>query len=196
MNIVKSYYSASISNNVRVQYAVYKSVHPLFAKWMREKHKKILKDPPCSLILDLIENKKSMWIDSFGYCFNTYNTNIISIEGVRARNLLKGISNIYIRPNLNNLKIHEELLETFKPEIVIYFKSQLFKYLTVPELINKISELKSIYANQELCIYLDLLFIDFNKLKYPMQHIIDQIQQSFPNITVKRFVLTELLINI
>jgi len=197
MNTVKSYYSARVLNNVRVQYSKYKVSHPLFAKWMREKHKKIQKELPNSLILDLIENKKSMWIDSFGYCFNTYNPDIISIEYFgRSSTLLKGIPNIYFRPNLHNLTHHAELLETFKPEIVVYFKSQIFKYLTVPELINKISGLKTIYTTQVLCIYLDLQFIDFNKLKYPITHIIDQIQQSFPNATLKRLALTELLINI
>jgi hypothetical protein len=175
---------------------MYKAGYPLFAKWMREKHKKILTDLPYSLILELIENKKSMWIDSFGYCFNTHNPNIISIEGIRRRHLLKGIPNIHFRIDLNGLETHEELLKTFKPEVVVYFKSPIFKYLTVPVLINKISELKNIYANQELCICLGLQFIDFNKLKYPITHIIDQIQQRFPNATLKRLSLTELLINI
>ena len=197
MNILKSYYNARVLNNVRVQYSMYKANHPLFAKWMREKHKKIQKELSDNLILDLIENKKSMWIDSFGYCFNTYNSDIISIEDFRrSSNLLKGIPNIYFRPNLHNLIHHEELLETFKPEIVVYFKSQIFKYLTVPELIKKISGLKNIYATQVLCIYLDLQFIDFNKLKYPITHIIDQIQHSFPNATLKRLAFTGLLINI
>jgi len=196
MNTVKSYYDANVVKRVRVQYSRYKSGHPLFAKWMRQKHKKIEKDLPDSLILDLIENKKSMWVDSFGYCFNTYNPNIISIEGVRGRNLLQKIPNILFRPSLNNLKIHEELLETIKPEIVVYFKSEIFKYLTVSELVNKISGLKNIYAKQGLCIYMDLQFIDYNKLKYPITYIIDEIQQSFPNATLKRIVLTELLISL
>jgi hypothetical protein len=196
MNTLKSYHSRGMLTNIRVQYSTYKGGYPLFAKWMREKHKKILTDIPYSSILEIIKNKKSMWVDSFGYCFNTHNPNIISIEGIRRAYLLKGIPNIYFRPNLNNLKMHEELLETFKPEIVVYFKSPIFKYLTVPELINKISGLKNIYANQRLCIYLDLTFIDFNKLKYPITHIMDQIQQSFPNATLKRLGLVELLINI
>lgn len=196
MTVLKSYHGASTLNNVRVQYAKYKGGHPLFAKWMREKHKKINRDPPYSFILDIIENKKSMWIDSFGYCFNTYNPNIISIEGIREGNLLKGIPNTYFRPNLHRLEMHEELLQTFKPEIVVYYKSNIFKYLKVSELIRKMSELKGVYAEQELCICFDLQFIDFNKLKYPITHIIDQIQQSFPNATLKRLFLTEVLINI
>jgi len=196
MNTLKSYSSRNVLTNVRVQYTIYKAGHPLFAKWMREKHKKIQKDIPYSLILDLIENKKSMWIDSFGYCFNTYNPNIISIEEIRTTKLLKGIPNTYFRHNLHDLRIHEELLKTVQPEIVVYFKSKIFKYLTVPELINKIAELKDIYTEQGLCIFLDLQFIDFNKLKYPITHVIDQIQHSFPNATLKRLALTELLINI
>jgi hypothetical protein len=196
MNTVKSYYEANVLGSVRVQYSMYKVGHPLFEKWMRQKHKTIQKDQPDSLILDFIDNKKSMWIDSFGYCFNTYNPNIISIEEISRANLLKGIPNTYFRYNLHDLKTHEELLKTVQPEIVVYFKSQLFKYLTVPELVNKISELKNIYNKQGLCIYLDLQFIDFNKLKYPITHIIDQIQQSFPNAILKRLGLTGLLINI
>jgi hypothetical protein len=196
MNTVKSYYDANVLNRVRVQYSMYKVGHPLFAKWMRQKHKKIQKDLPDSLILDLIENKKSMWIDSFGYCFNNYNPDIISIEEISIVNLLKGIPNTYFRHNLHDLRIHEELLKTVQPEIVVYFKSQIFKYLTVPELINKIVELKNIYTNQTLCIYLDLQFIDFNKLKYPITHIIDQIHQQLSNATLKRLALTGLLINI
>jgi hypothetical protein len=68
--------------------------------------------------------------------------------------------------------------------------------LTVPELINKIAELKDIYTEQGLCIYLDLQFIDFNKLKYPITYIIDQIHQQLANATLKRLALTGLLINI
>lgn len=196
MTTVKSYYNVHVLDSVRVQYSTYKLGHPLFEKWMRQKHKKIQKDLPDSLILDLIENKKSMWIGCFGHCFSIYNSNIISIEEISKANLLKGISNIYFRHDLYSLTTHEELLKTFKPEIVVYFKSHYFRYLTVPELINKIAEVKNIYSNQGLCIYLDLQFIDFNKLKYPIRHIVDQIQQGFPNATLKRLVLTELLINI
>ena len=44
MTTVKSYYEANVLDRVRVQYSMYKVGHPLFAKWMQQKHKKIQKD--------------------------------------------------------------------------------------------------------------------------------------------------------
>ena len=192
---MRSYYDLPARINIRNQYTVYKRSHPLFEKWMKQKHKKIQKNPTDDLILDLVENKKSIWIDSFGYCFREYNKNIISIEWDTVGDLLKYIPYVHTRTDLHNTQTHEELRQTYQPEIVVYFKSTIFKYLTLPELINKIKELKQIYI-VEMCILVDLTFIDYNKLKYPIPDIINQLQDALPNSVLKRLSLTELLINI
>ena len=200
---MKSYFDQPLLDSTRILYSRYKSGHVLFDKWMREKHKTIEKSSTDNLILNSIGDRKSLWIDSFGHCFKVYNPNIISIEGIHNANLLKGIPYVYFRANLQNIETHHELAETFKPEIIVSYRTEIFKYLTIPKLIKKIFDLKNIY-NAELCIYMDLQFIDYNKLKYPITYIIDEIRQQLPNATVnrlhnatlKRLVLTELLINI
>lgn len=192
---MKSYFDAPLLDSTRILYSRYKASHVLFDKWMRQKHKTIQKSSTDNLILDSIGDRNSLWIDSFGHCFKSYNPKIISIEGMHTGNLLKGIPYVYFRGNLNIVDTHIELAKTFQPEIVVSYKTQLFKYLTVPELVQKITEFKSIY-NAEICIYMDLQFIDFNKLKYPIVDITNQIQQKLPDATIKRLILTELLINI
>lgn len=192
---MKSYSDSQLKTNIRPQFTLYKGTHPLFRKWMSEKHKTIVKEEVHEIILQRIGNKRSLWIDSFGHCFNSYNTNIISVEYMRVQNLLKGLPNIYCRPNLDSLTTHIELAETFDPEIVVYFKSLLLHYVTIPELVQKITEIKDVY-NVPICVYLDLIYINYNKMKYPINDIVQQINEQLPNATLKRFFLTDLLINI
>jgi hypothetical protein len=161
---------------------------------MRQRHKTIQKDDIDDLILSFTQGKRSLWVDSFGHCFSSQYPNIISIEPIFAQQMLKTIPNTYCRQNLKDLSTHHELKDTFKPEIVVYFKSTLFKYITVPELIKQVSDFSKIYP--ALCIYIDLQFIDFNKIKYPIDHIIQQIQDGLPEATLKRLPLKGLLINI
>ena len=189
-----NYSDLNIVSSIRVQYSLYKATHPLFQKWMRQRHKTIQKDDIDDLILGFTQNKRSLWIDSFGHCFLGHDPNIISIEPVFAQPMLKAITNTYCRPNLQDLETHIELAETFKPEIVVYFKSTLFRYITVPELIKQVSDFRKIYP--ALCIYIDLQFIDFNKIKYPIDHVMQQIQKGLPEATLKRLPLKGLLINI
>jgi len=188
---MKSYEDGTLTHSVRQIYSLYKANHPLFDEWMRSKHKPITCLDINNTILNLISDKKSIWIDSFGYGLSD---NFISIEHYRFHSLLGNLSNIYFRQGLHNIKTYNELIQTFNPEIVVYYKSEFFKYLTVSELIAKLKELKSIFNN--LIIYMDLLYIDYNKLKYPITHVISQIHEIFPKSIIKRYALSGILINI
>ena len=188
---MKSYHNGTLTHSIRQIYSLYKENHPLFRLWMLSKRRTTAVSNINNTILNIISDKKSMWVDSFGYGLST---NCISVEQYHYRPPLKNLPNIYFRKNLNNINTCKELVQTFNPEIVVYYKSEFFKYLTVPELIAKLKELQSIYNN--LIIYMDLLHTDYNKLKYPVTHIISQIHESFPDSIIKRHALSAILINI
>jgi len=189
-----NYKDLSLIGSIRVQYSLYKSTHPLFQRWMRQRHKTIQKDDIDDLVLEYTRDKKSLWIDSFGHCFSKYDPKIISIEPVFAQAMLKTIPNIFCRGDLQNPDTHQEIAKTFNPEIVVYFKSTIFKYITISKLTENVLALRNIYP--ALCIYIDLQFINYNKIKYPVNNVIQQIQENLPSATLKRLPLNGLLINI
>jgi hypothetical protein len=185
---MKSYEDGTLTQSVQQVQSLYGATHPLFKQWTDDsKNQSIIE----SMILNNIGNQKSMWIDSFGHGLSP---NFISIEQNHYSTALENLSNVYFRKELNNIKTYQELVQTFNPEIVVYYKSEFFKYLTLPELIGKITELSRVYT--KLIIYTDLMFMDYNKLKYPIENLIIQITDQIPEMTVKRHGLFEILINI
>lgn len=185
---MKSYEDGTLIQSVHQVYSLYKATHPLFKQWDdHNKNQSIIQRK----ILDRISNQKSMWIDSFGYGLSS---DFISVEQDHYSSALENLSNVYFRKELNNIEIHKELYQTFNPEIVVYYKSDFFKYLTLPELVSKIEELVQIYS--KLVIYMELTFIDFNRLKYPTKHILSSLEDSFSNSKIEHYGLNDILINI
>ena len=168
--------------------SLYSATHPLFKQWTdSNKNQSNIE----SMILNIISNQKSIWIDSFGHGLSP---EFISVESDTYSTILKSLGNVYFREELNNIATCRELVQTFNPEIVVYYKSQFFKYLTLPDLVSKITELAQEYS--KLVIYMDLVFIDYNKLKYPIENLIIQMTRQIPEMTLKRHGLTGILINI
>ena len=60
-----------LKSDIRTNYALYKNSQPLFKKWIKEKHTKITTDKYSEFILDNLPEGRSLWIDSFGYCFKS-----------------------------------------------------------------------------------------------------------------------------
>ena len=185
---MKSYEDGTLTQSVQQVQSLYGATHSLFKQWTdSSKNQSIIQ----RIILNNIGNQKSMWIDSFGHGLSP---NFISVEQNHYSTILENLSNVYFRKELNNIKTCQELVQTFNPEIVVYYKSEFFKYLTLSELVSKITELVQVY--NKLVVYTDLMFMDYNKLKYPIENVIMQMTEQIPEITVKRHSLSEILINI
>jgi hypothetical protein len=185
---MKSYENGTFIQSVSQVHSLYIANHPLFKQWTTGRVNQTFIH---RAILDRTANQKSMWIDSFGYGLSP---DVISIEQDHYSIALENLPNVYFRKELDNIETCRELSQTFNPEIVVYYKSEFFKYLTLPELVGKITELAQIYS--KLVIYMELKFIDFNKLKYPTKHVLSSLQDSLPICKIEHYGLNEILINI
>jgi hypothetical protein len=185
---MKSYEDGTLTQTFQQVNSQYSITHPLFKQCIDSNHSEL---DTQRLILNLISNQKSIWIDSFG---RGLSPDFISIEQDQYSIALENFSNVYFRKDLNNIKTHNELMQTFNPEIVVYYKSEFFKYLTVPELVSKITELVYVYG--KLIIYIDTVFMDYNKLKYPINNVIIQMRKLIPGARIKRQDSGGILINI
>lgn len=190
---MKTYSDGTLTKSIRQSYSLYKTTHPLFKFWMESKHKTIPQIGIHQTLLEITKDKTSLWIDSFGYGLHKYDNNIISIEHDSHLSLLQNLPNVHFRKGFNDPMHLREWRRAFKPEIVVYFKSSFFKYLTVSELIDRILMHKKVFNS--ICIVLDPKFIQYNKLKYPLEHILTELRTQFPGSIVERKGLTELLIN-
>jgi type IV secretory pathway VirB6-like protein len=183
---MKSYQDGTVIQSAI--YPLYKATHPLFKHWEEDNSNQPIIH---RVLLDIIDNQKSMWVDSFGYGLSIDN---ISIEKDVFQPILNNLTNIYFRKELNDIETHRELKQTFNPEIVVYYKSEFFKYLTIDELINKITELRQIYS--KLVVYMDSTFIDYNRLKYPKKHVLSHLQDNLSGCKIEHYALNHILINI
>lgn len=190
---MKTYSDGTLINGIRQTYSLYRNTHSIFNFWMETKHKTVSVPGMYQTVLDITKDKTSLWIDSFGYGLHKYDNNIISIERDCHQHLLQNLPNVHFRKGFFEPMNLREWRRTFKPEIVVYFKSNFFKYLTVAELVDKIQLHKKVFNN--ICIVLDPKFIQYNKLKYPLEHILTDLRTRFPNGVIERKGLTELLIN-
>jgi hypothetical protein len=182
---MKSYLDGTLTPSAI--YSLYKANHPLFESWEKNNKQPITHD----LLLDTVANQKSMWVDSFGYSLCP---DSISIEKDVFQPHLSNLTNIYFRKELDEVETHRELAQTFDPEIVVYYKSEFFKYLTIDELINKITELRQIY--NKLVIYMDLTFVDYNRLKYTKNHVLSSLENNLSGCKIERCALNDIVINI
>ncbi len=185
---MKSHQDGTFIQSVSHVHSLYSETHPLFKQWSESNISQTFINRS---ILDRISNQKSMWIDSFGYGLLP---DCISIEQDSYSIALENLPNVYFRKELDNIETCRELVQTFNPEIVVYYKSEFFKYLTLSELVSKITELVHIYSR--LVIYMELKFIDFNKLKYTIKDVVASLQASLPMCKIERYGLNDILINI
>ena len=182
---MKSYENGTLTQSAI--YSLYKVNHPLFEYWEATNNKQPMIH---RIILDIIANQKSIWVDSFGYGLSPNN---ISIEQKQYQPTLKNLTNIYFRENLNDIETHKELSQTYNPEIVVYYKSGFFKYLTIDELVIKITELRQVYS--KLLIYMELTFIDYNRLKYPKNYVLSHLEDNLFGCIIEHNGLNDILIN-
>jgi len=109
MKVIKSYTEASslnlfFNNSKKVLFSMYSASKENFKYWLvQRKNKKISLSKKQEVILNLLDNKTSIWLDGFGFALRNFNNKIISIEQYLFKNILNKIKNnnyIYFFNNL------------------------------------------------------------------------------------------------
>lgn len=125
-------------------------------------------------ILDLLPNdKKSVWIDSNG---DGINSNIIAFENIKWKGIFKS-TNIKYYKNFYSQTLSQAIKKYIKPSSIVICESCEFRYINEQKLIDNINFLIRSYPIK-LLIYIDTVFIDFNKLKYSSKYIIEKTKES------------------
>ena len=170
-----------LKSDIRTNYALYKNSQPLFKKWIKEKHRKITTDKYSEFILDNLPQGRSLWIDSFGYCFKSYNPNIYSIELKMRECFLKNLPDILCEDGFYKIMdMHINYAKTLNPTSLVLYDSGLLKYYNIDEYIAFFKNMQNIYKIP-IFIKLNLLFADFNRLKYNYNDIGNMMESTIPS---------------
>ena len=185
MRIIKSYAEANslnlLKNSKRVLFSMYSVSKENFKYWLvARKNKKISVSKRQEIILNLLDNKTSIWLDGFGFALRNFNNKIVSIEQQRFKNILNKIKNnncIYFSNNLFSDKSLNIINKKFISNVVVV-DFQIFEYTTLLEIINFLKNLYKIFKERKLIICIDLKKIDFNKLKFTNNEILEEILKN------------------
>lgn len=123
-------------------------------------------------ILKLLPQGPSVWIDSNGVDINS---NIIAFENIKNKDILES-KNIRYYKNIFSKTLYQVINKYIKPSSIV-FLSEEFKYISDNQLIDNINFLKE-YIPCKIIIHINTIFIDFNKLKYPITSIIEKIKKN------------------
>ncbi len=174
-----------LKSDIRTNYLLYKNSHSLFRKWIKEKHKKILTDKYSQFILDNLPIGKSVWFDSFGYCFKSLNKDIYSVELRMRESFLKNLPDVLCEDGFyENMDIHRYYATTLNPKSIVLYDSGMLKYYNIEEYVSFFKNMQEIY-NVPIFIKLNLVFLDFNRLKYKYSDVGDIIKTMLPESKIE-----------
>ena len=114
---------------------------------------------------------KSVWIDSNG---DATNPNVLAFENEKWKGIFDPHMPIKFYKYFNSPTLVQAINKYIKPTSVVIYQSEEFRYLTPEELQYKIEFMVDSYPTK-IFIYIDMLGIDFNKLKYSYTHIIESV---------------------
>ena len=166
MKIIESYNDFELTVDSKKK--VYESMH-------EQKHN--------DFITKLLPKGKSVWIDS---CGDSYNPNIVAFEESKWKGIFDPKKLIKYYSSLKSPTFIQAINKYINPTSIVMYESEAFRYVTVEEIQDNISYLLDSF-NCKLIIYLDMRFIDFNKLKYSHEHILQTINQNFKIHTIDNF---------
>ena len=171
-----------LKSGSRTNYSLYRNSQPLFKKWIKEKHRKITTDKYSQFILDNLPAGRSLWIDSFGYCFKSYNKDIYSIELKMRESFLKNLPDIRCEDGFyENMNFHRNYAKTLNPKSIVLYDSGMLKYYNVEEYVSFFKNMQEIY-NVPIFIKFNLVFADFNRLKYRYSDVGNVIESMIPDV--------------
>jgi hypothetical protein len=131
-------------------------------------------NPTRTEILDLVPNGKSVWFDNRGQYFSK---NAIVFEQHKWKQVLQAKGNdkdVYFYKNFFSPTMVGVINRYIKPASVVINHSTHFKYVTPEELTNNLKFLIDSYR-VKILVSLNMLWIDFNKIKYTNQSVVNQV---------------------
>ena len=181
-------YSNTLTNK-RTQYSLYKATHPLFNQWMKQKHTGVKLNSFGELILGGLPTGPSVWIDSFGKCFNDYKADIFSVESIKYVEILRGISGVLLAGDVLKYNI-----DSIDPTSIVFYDSPILTYRTPDDYIGMLLNFKAMYPEKMIVVKSNFIYIDFNRLKYTYNNIYDYILSKIPNSSLKSMGMIEAVI--
>lgn len=122
----------------------------------------------------LLPPGKSVWIDSNG---DIGKSHIVSFENEKWREVFDAdASRKFYKTFLSDVMVNA-IQKYIQPTSVVIYESEEIKYLDVPQLIEKINHIVSCF-DCKVIVYVDLLFADFNKLKYTHNSIATKVKEN------------------
>ena len=122
----------------------------------------------------LLPAGKSVWIDSNG---DTSKSEIVAFENEKWKDVFETNKPIkFYKTFLSDVMVNA-IQKYIQPTSIVLYESEEIKYLNTQQLIEKINYIVKCF-HCKVIVYFDLLFTDFNKLKYPYDHIATQIKNN------------------
>jgi len=131
-------------------------------------------------IYNLLPEGKSVWIDSAGDCNKA---NIVAFEHRKWEGIFDHHMPVKYYSKVNSTTMVNAINKYIVPTSIVMYESEEFRYITTKELIDKVCFLHASF-NAKLIIYINLIYVDFNKLKYTQSYIIEQVKAQTPPNTI------------
>jgi hypothetical protein len=172
----------SVVLDFRAYYIIYKITHRNFVLWLKYRKKEQYPFTDAQkMIIEKIENKKSIFIDSFGYFFVKNNENVISFENKKYKKIFDKIldsnKKIYTTSDFfSNIML--QIIKRESPTYLVFFYADILRYKSVEDLAKFINYTKKKFKNMILLFFIDITFIDFNKIKYSNNDVIEMLKNK------------------
>lgn len=153
----------------RAYYVIYKKTNRNFDFWLKHRKKKEYPFTDAQKIfLEKTNNTKSVLLDSFGYLFKNSNKNIVCFENKKYKKIFDKIvdsnKKIYTYNVLSDTLF--QIVKRESPAYLVFFYADILRYRSVESLAEFINDIKKKLQNINLLFFVEMTFIDFNKLKY------------------------------
>ena len=122
-------------------------------------------------INSLLPAGKTVWIDSNG---DAMKSNIVAFENEKWKGIFDPRKPVKYYKFFNSPTLVGAINKYINPTSIVIYHSEEFRYLTPEELRYKLEFMVDSYPTKIL-IYLDMIGIDFNKLKYSHSHVLESV---------------------
>jgi hypothetical protein len=172
--------------NFKAHYIIYKLTHRNFVFWLEHRKKEQYPFTDAQkIIIEKIKNKKSILIDSFGYLFVKNNENIICFENKKYKKIFDKIIDSNKKIYTTNNFFSNTMLQIIKresPTYLAFFYTDILRYKSVEDLAEFINYVKKEFKNISLLFFIDMIFVDFNKIKYSNNDAIEILKNKINSV--------------
>lgn len=170
--IISNYDNAVL--DFRANYQIYKMTHINFISWLKQrKNKQTVLSDAQKIFIERNINKKNIFIDSFGYFFNKGS---ICIENIKYEKIFHKILDTKKKFYTTNNFFSDDVANIIKkesPQYVVFFYATVLRYNTIEKLAELINFFKKKLEHINLLLFIDIIYLDFNKIKYTNKDAIE-----------------------